>query len=218
VELLQRGEKLGFLSRVGEAKPEHIMHGIVSLEEKEIIERAAQLIQNDYFVRCEDAGVGMRRLILSSGKTLETKKEVVLVNCRSSICCDTESAYKQDLHPLRPDGSIRPGVLLGLTGPSAYGITLLHLKGSLDISFHGSKDPTLKTARSAVELHVKVVGNMMFKLGVQLGSGEMDKFTLNPDYWLPAPRRWYASGKMMRNADKIMAVCETTLEALQAYE
>jgi len=222
LELLQRAEDSDLLLRVGEAKPDQCFNGFMSVAEKETVERSAQLVPNDYFVRCEDSGVGSRRLVLSSGKTLETKKEVVLVNCRSSLW-GRENVFTQDVHPLRPDGSLRPGTHLALTGTSAYGITLLHLKGKSDISLYGAKNmfdsKRMKfTAQGAVEVWAKVTGNMMFKLGAAIGSDELGKVTLNSDYWLPALRKAYATSKMMWNADKIKAACDKNLEALQPYK
>lgn len=216
LQLLQDAGKSGLLLHVGEATPETWTYGWMSLVEKEKVKTSAQLVENDHFVRCEDNGGGRRRLVLSSGKTLETKKEVVLVNCRTSVA---EAVWNQDLHPLRPDGSIRVGAtLFGTTGQTAYGLTLLHLKGNLDVSFYGLKHPVqTSSARWSVERTVIITGNT-FKLGAQLGNGEMGKMTLHPDYWMPAPRRLYGIGKMMRNADKIKAVCETTLEALQPFQ
>lgn len=216
IELLQQVGQSGWFLKVGDATPESWAFGILSLKEKEIVETSAQLVENDYFVRCEDDGVGRRRLMLSSGKTIETKKEVVLVNCRTSMA----AVWHQDLHPIRPDGSIQVGrPLLGTTGQSAYALTLLHLLGDLDISFYGTKHPMQGwSGRSAVERAVIFTGNMMFKVGPQLGIGEMRKMTLSPDYWFPEPRKLYASGKLIWNADKIKAVCETTLKALQPFQ
>lgn len=212
LELLQRGEEGDFLLRVGEAAPASFSWGIMSRTDKERVETSAQLIQNDYFVRCEDDGVGRRHLLLSSGKTIETTKEVVLVNCRNGF---RGNLFGQDVHPLRPDGSIQPGWCLGRSGASAYAITLLLLKDNLDMSFYGSRTEIKPgSLQWSVEMMLKATGNIMFKVP-QLT--KMGKDTLNPDFWLPAPRLLYAVGKMMRNADKIKTVCDTTLETLQPF-
>merc|ERR1711972_462365 len=174
----------------------------------------------DYFVRCEDSGAGTRRLILKSGDTIETKKDVVLVNCRSGFQHSGDNAFTLDTHPLRLDGSVRPGSLLGFTGPSAYGITLLHVKGKSDISFYGAKQRQEQPGRAqgGIEFLCKAMGNSMFKLGKELSREEMAQMTLNGDFWQPALRRYYAMSKMVLNSQAMKDSCDKNLALLLPHD
>jgi hypothetical protein len=222
---MRQAETQGWLHRVGPAQPDHSFFGVVSIGEKELVESSARMIQNDYFVRCEDSGAGTRRLILKSGKMIETKKDVVLVNCRTSglnrNAHNAHNALTLDAHPLRPDGSLRPGSLLGFTGPSAYGITLLHVNGKSEISFYGAKHmlgEKSSAAQAGIEFFGKVIGNTMFKLGKELDRSEMAQMSLNGDFWQPTLRKYYAMSKMVLNAKAMEDSCNNNLNLLLPHD
>ena len=102
-------------------------YGCVSDAEKEAVEACcSRILQDDYFLSCEPLESGKsnpassngHRLTFQHAPAIETNRDVVLVNCRSSIGSD--SHHGASVHPLRPDGTLRFGSLAGFTGPSHY--------------------------------------------------------------------------------------------------
>ena len=100
---------------IGDYEAETSFLGVVSREEKTLVESFCDRIySNDYFVGLHEEN-GSTEIKLRSGDNLKTEKEVILVNCRTSFESNT-NAFFQDVHPLRPDGTLRFGSLCGFTG------------------------------------------------------------------------------------------------------
>lgn len=125
--LLRHVQDRGIMFALNDCPSTSSFYGCVSDREKEEVEACCSMVlQDDYFLSCEplesEAAHATRtnghRLTFQHAPAIETERDVVLVNCRSSIGSD--SHHGASVHPLRPDGTLRFGSLAGFTGPSHY--------------------------------------------------------------------------------------------------
>eukprot|EP00750_Incisomonas_marina_P015147 INCI18096.4.p1 GENE.INCI18096.4~~INCI18096.4.p1 ORF type:complete len:504 (+),score=57.97 INCI18096.4:230-1741(+) len=126
-DLLRQVQDRGIMFALNDRPSTSSFYGCVSDAEKEAVEACcSRILQDDYFLSCEPLESGKsnpassngHRLTFQHAPAIETNRDVVLVNCRSSIGSD--SHHGASVHPLRPDGTLRFGSLAGFTGPSHY--------------------------------------------------------------------------------------------------
>jgi len=130
-EILEACQHAGFALKVGGDRSVSTYGAFLSPEELQHIQAScSEIRENDYFVGYDEAGESghTHRIRFKSGRPVETKKEVVLVNCRASNK-NHENSFFSTRHPLGADGTLRFGsALFGTTGPSTYLTTLLHAR------------------------------------------------------------------------------------------
>lgn len=194
-EVLHRAEADGYLISVGEGQAQTCLLGILSKAEKQRVEGSTRIISNDHFVGCEVKD-GTTRVTMMSGAVLETQKEAVLVNCRSSAQ-ERLNALTWDVHPFRPDGSVCFGSLLGFTGPTNYLMTILYVKGKLaSMPLYGFSPDVCQEFDSqwTLEFMCRLAANML-NVRKRLGLLEMCHFTIDLNRWQPMPRQLLAFGR-----------------------
>jgi len=126
LECFERAEQQGWLHRLTDVPAYGFLFGFLTDKQKRIIYENCQIIPNDHFVRCDGFGIH-----LNSGRLVQTQKPIIVVNGRSSAQMKN-SAFNRDSHPILENGVVRPGMMLGLSGPSAYLYTLLYGLGKLE--------------------------------------------------------------------------------------
>jgi len=207
LEVLQTKEQQGFLHSLGDDPAQGLLFGVMSEDQRKFTNDNCQIIANDHFVRCDGRGVQ-----LNSGKLIQTQKQVIVVNCRSSIQ-KSNSPFSKDVPPIGSDGMLRLGTQLGFTGPTAYLYTLLYGLGTLEnIKQWGMGDRTMKKvdADDSCKFILKIVANMnvvMNSLPYKFAS----TFKLQGDLLYPLPRRLYSLVKMTRNKQKILEKADKLL-------
>ena len=129
LDVVRAQQAAGMLHTVNGVPAQAFMLGALDNEERRIVEESTEVVVDDYFVgtqetekklnKAEEVEAGGGRASSSTTTTvlfqhrepLETDKEVVLVNCRTSA--SPESHYVDATHPVRPDGTLKFGASLG---------------------------------------------------------------------------------------------------------
>jgi len=177
-QLFREMEREGSLLRVGSDEPCMFMGGVLSCTEAERIRSGAVIVDNDYFLKVEDLAKHTR-VILKHGSPIETNKQVVLINCRSSFQ-GRENAFTKFEHPVASNGILTVGTLLGVsTGANAYILTKLMAASQLDhMKFWAAED----TQKSTLDFQIKLLlcGTLNWVMAMQkLGSHQVTTLDLS---------------------------------------
>jgi len=209
MELLQKKQQQGLLHHIGDDPARGFVFGVISDEQRRFTNDNCKIITNDHFVRCDGSVVQLK-----SGKLIQTQKQIIIVNCRSSIQM-RDSPYTVDVHPLTSDGILRIGSQLGFTGPTAYLYTLLYGLGKLENMPVWGFDLTRKkiTADDTCKFILKVSSNMIVTMN-NLPMKFASTFKLHGDLLFPRPRRIFGLLKMTRNKRKILEAADKFLVPL----
>jgi len=211
LEVLQTKEQQGFLHHLGDEPAQGLLFGVISDEQRQFTNDNCQIIANDHFIRCDGSGVHLK-----SGKLIQTEKQIIVVNCRSSIQM-SDSPFNLDVRPVTSDGMLLIGSQLGFTGPTAYLYTLLYGLGKLEnmqqwgiIGDRTMKkidaDDTCKFILKATSNMAVVMNNLPFKF--------TSTFKLHGDILFPRARRLFGLTKMIRNKQKILEKADKLLISL----
>mmetsp|Transcript_29820 Transcript_29820/g.83317 ORF Transcript_29820/g.83317 Transcript_29820/m.83317 type:complete len:158 (+) Transcript_29820:1-474(+) len=148
-----------------------------------------------------------------------TSKEVVLVNCRLGI--NAQGDYMYTAHPLRPDGTLRFGGLLGFTGPSNYLFSLLHNKNPA--AFEKMQLYGLHATPNAFEhklseewLFAFLTSALVNTLQVSdhMALSDLRSNTLDFNQWFPGTLQIKAALKMGMNRGALEAIAAKQLRPL----
>jgi len=206
LECLQTKEQQGILFRLTDLPANSFLFGYLDNDQKRIINDNCQVIANDHFVCCDGNSVH-----LDSGKQIHTQKQIIVVNCRSAVQ-NSDSTFCKDAQLIASDGMVRPGALLGFTGPAAYLYTLLYGLGKLDSIKQWGQEPAKNnfTADYACKLILKIVANfvvIMDNLPFKFSS----TFTLHGDKFFPIPRQLIALVKQQYHKKTIIGKADKLL-------
>jgi len=207
LECLQAAEQHGCLHRLTDHPADGFQFGFLTDKQKRIIHDNCEIIPNDHFVRCDGRGIH-----LSSGRLVETQKDIIIVNCRSSVQM-RNSAVCRDSPPISEDGVVRPGVMLGLSGPSAYLYTLMYGLGNLgSIKQWTNGDLTRRkmNADDVLRVLLKVTANILVVTD-NLPLKFSTTFKMHADAVFPLPRQILSLIKLqcqkktiLKKADKLL--------------
>jgi len=207
LECFERAEQQGWIHRLSDVPANGFLFGFLTDEQKRIIHDNCQIIPNDHFVRCDGYGIHLK-----SGRLVQTEKHIIVVNCRSSVQMRNSAACR-DSHPISEDGVIRPGMMLGLSGPSAYLYTLLYGLGKLEgIKQWSQSDLTRRkmNADDAVRMLLKWTANTLVVLD-SLPLKFKRTFKLHVDVIFPSLRQVLSLIKLQRHKKTILEKADKLL-------
>jgi len=207
LECFERAEEQGWIHRLTDGPAYSFLFGFLTDEQKRIIHDNCQIIPNDYFVRCDEYGIHLK-----SGRLVQTEKHIIVVNCRSSAQM-RNSAVCRDSHPFSENGVVRPGMMLGLSGPSAYLYTLLYGLGKLEgIKQWSQSDLTKRkmNADDAVRMLLKWTANNLLVLD-SLPLKFSRTFKLHADVTFPSLRQVLSLIKLQRHKKTIIEKADKLL-------
>jgi len=217
--LLSSGEFLA----VGGARPDTCMMGSLTEEEKTGVEATARFVNGEHLVGVRRAASGATRLLLRSGAELETRPETVIINCRSSISQVRRNAFTADAHVLRPDGTLDPGALLGLTGPANYLVAILSCTKPAafeHMTLYGMRAGYVGRKMGPdwiFEGAARALANSL-TVGDEVGPAALRSCTLDPLRWVPFPRQVYAIVLLAMARGDILDRAERRCRRLVPYE
>ena len=222
VAILSEQTRAGALCVVGEDGGDAVFNtslGILSLAEKARVEATAKTIfRDDHYVGLSVQG-GKTTVKLASGKTLETTKDVVVVNARSSFG-DRLHAYSRDVHPMRPDGSLDFGSLVGFTGHTNYLLAALSAKHDPDIfskvDLYGRRSLAGPDDNFIFAYLLKVYANTTNVLPALGMRNYLDPaYSINATRWYSTARRVVGLVKLLRAKQPILDKANTLLRRLE---
>jgi len=199
LEILRKKEETGFLRRLTDDPAQGLLFGVIADEQRQFTNDNCQVIANDHFIRCDGSGIHLK-----SGKHIQTQKQIVIVNCRSSIQMG-DSPFTKNLQPITSDGVLCIGSQLGFTGPTAYLYTLLYGLGKLqNIQQWGMGDRSMAKfdANDSLRFLFKVTCNTLVVMS-SLPTDLVRTFKLGSDQFFPLPRRLYSLARITRNKQKL---------------
>jgi len=199
LECLQALEQGGLLHRLVDAPAYGFLGAFMSGEQKSVVNHNCEIIANDHFVRCDG-----RSVYLKSGRVIEKQKQIVVVNCRSSMQL-RENVFSRDLPPIAKNGVLCPGTHLGGTGATAYLYTLLYGLGKLeDTKQWGIPERTGRKvdAQWSVGWGLKIIANILAVMD-NLPFKLKTTFKLKGDSVFPIPRQILTFAKFQRHKKSI---------------
>jgi len=210
LEVLRKKEEAGFLRRLADDPAQGLLFGVIAEEQTKFTNDNCQIIANDHFIRCDESGVHLK-----SGKHIKTQKQIVIVNCRSSIQM-SDSPFTKNLPPITSDGILRIGSQLGFTGPTAYLFTMLYGLGKFEnIQQWGMGDCSMMKfdANDSCKFLLKVTANTIVIMN-NLPFKLVRTFKLSGDQLVPLPRRLYSLAKLTRSKQKLLEKADELLLSL----
>lgn len=203
---------------VGDEPPTTFSFGVLGEEEKRGVEAVARVV-NDHVVSCDDSE-GISRIKLAKQGDIETRKHVVLVSCRSSVA-GRENVFNNTCHPLRPDGSIIFGALLGFTGPTNYLMNYMNASNpaALDsLQLYGYKQKYMKLdANWSNDFVLMVLANTLNSMS-SIGPGGIGSHNLDFNQWHPWYRQGYSTAKLLANRGMILEKADSILRPLHPMD
>jgi len=207
LECLQLAEQQGCLHRLTDLPASGFTFGFLGDEQRRIIHDNCQIISNDYFVRSDGHNIHLK-----SGRLVQTQKQIIVINCRSSIQM-RDSAICREAHPMSKDGVVRPGLMLGFSGTSTYLYTLLYGLGKLEgIKQWGQVDRTKRkmNADDSVGAMLRITANVLVVMD-SLPLKFSSTFKLHADVVFPPARQvlgllkvlWHKK-TILEKADKLL--------------
>lgn len=208
IDIFSHMERHGATCRVGDAAPTGMMFGIISHAERKLVEDSALIVGHDHL----DTPVTEDNILrLRSGNTLPLRSgdEVVVVDARGSVMA-ARNAYSEDVHPMRADGTLRYGSLLGFTGNTNYLMALLearHGKQILrDLPLFGFKKSTYHRechdANTTLDFFCKVYVNFA-AVSRYLDFNDIASYKLDVIGQHPLFRRIYAAARFRCKINQI---------------
>jgi len=211
LECLQTKEQHGIFFRLTDLPAQSCLFGFMDNDQKRIINDNCQVIANDHFVCCDGSSVH-----LNSGKLIQTQKQIIVVNCRSSVP-NSDSLFFNDAQLIASDGMVRPGALLGFTGPSAYLYTLLYGLGKLDSIKQWGQEQSKNnlTVDDSCKFILKIVANFLVVMD-NLPFKFSSSFKLHGDILFPIPRQLLAVAKQQYHRKTILEKADKLLLPLES--
>lgn len=208
IDIFSHMERHGATCRVGNAAPTGMMFGIISNAERKLVEDSALIVGHDYL----DTPVTEDNVLrLRSGNTLPLRSgdEVVVVDARGSVMA-ARNAYSEDVHPIRADGTLRYGSLLGFTGNTNYLMALLEARRGKrifhDLPLFGFKKATYlcesQDANTTLDFFCKVYVNFA-AVSSHLDLSDIASYKLDVIGQHPLFRRIYAAARFRCNFNQI---------------
>mmetsp|Transcript_17171 Transcript_17171/g.46482 ORF Transcript_17171/g.46482 Transcript_17171/m.46482 type:complete len:366 (+) Transcript_17171:456-1553(+) len=225
-ELYAEQGRRGTLISVGGPGRSYVV-GLLSEAEKAKVEEHCRVVVDDHFIGADFATrPGLTSTVrLLSGESIDTTKELVIVNCRTSGGHRATAFTSPDAHPLRPDGRIEGSSTFGFTGVTSFLLgSLVELKGEAELErlrlfgnmHHGigrlGYDPD-----HILGFLVRTFANILSASDV-LGPRFMSGHTLDPNKWYHPVKQVLELGNLLAKRRGLEAQCLEHCRIMEAYE
>mmetsp|Transcript_17801 Transcript_17801/g.46048 ORF Transcript_17801/g.46048 Transcript_17801/m.46048 type:complete len:538 (+) Transcript_17801:58-1671(+) len=223
--LLEQGRRGTLISVAGPGRSYAV--GLLSEAEKARVEQHCRVVVDDHFRGADFATrAGLTSTVrLQSGESIDTTKELVIVNCRTSGAHRATAFTRPDAHPLRPDGRIEGSSTFGLTGVTSFLLgSLVELKGQGALE----RLPLFGNMRHGIGRSgydpdhilgflVRSFANILSASDI-LGPRFMSAHTLDPNKWYHPAKQVLELGNLLTKRKALEAQCLKHCRIMEAYE